>query len=55
MAWPQIIIIVWLILYVIVVPANDEVYWKLRYSLIMRLLRIGLIAALLWWGGFWGS
>ena len=50
MAWPQIIIIVWLILGVIVVPANDEVY-----SLIMRLLRSGLIAALLWWGGFWGS
>lgn len=53
MAWPQIILIVWLILGVIIVPANDEIYWKMRYSLIVRLIRTALLVALLWWGGFW--
>ena len=46
--------IVLLILGVIVVPANDEFYWHVRYRLDVRLIRAGLMAALLWWGGFWG-
>ncbi len=52
MPWAQIIMVVWLILCVIIVPANDEFYWKWRYSLIARMIRVSLLAALLWWGGF---
>lgn len=51
---PQVIFLVLMILGVLIVPANDETYWKLRYSLIARLLRFALLFALLWWGGFWG-
>ena len=54
MSWPQIIMIVGLVLGVIVVPANDETYWMVRYRLDIRLIRAGLFAALLWWGGFFG-
>ena len=53
MSWPQIILIVWLILGVIIVPANDETYWKIRNSLGVRLIRTAMLVALLWWGGFW--
>lgn len=51
---PQVILLICMILSVLVVPANDEAYWKWRYSLIARLLRFVLLFALLWWGGFWG-
>jgi hypothetical protein len=51
---PQVILFLWLFLGLVIVPANDETYWRMRYSLIARLLRFGLCFALLWWGGFWG-
>lgn len=50
---PQVILLILMILGVLIVPANDEAYWKYRYSLIVRLLRFALLFALLWWGGFW--
>jgi len=51
---PQVILLVLMIISVLFVPANDEKYWTLRYSLISRLLRFAVWFALLWWGGFWG-
>lgn len=52
MPWPQIIVIVWLILSIFLVPANAEAYVKIRYRADVRLIRAGLLTALLWWGGF---
>lgn len=54
MGFPQVILLTLMILGVLIVPANDDAYWKWRYSLGMRLLRFVLLFALLWWGGFWG-
>lgn len=54
LGFPQVILLVLMILGVLIVPANDEAYWTLRYSWIVRLLRFTLLFALLWWGGFWG-
>lgn len=50
---PQIILFLWLIAGLVIVPANDETYWRVRYSFIARLLRFVLSFTLLWWGGFW--
>lgn len=50
---PQVILLTMMILSVLIVPANDETYWKFRYSLGVRLLRVALLGGLLWWGGFW--
>lgn len=50
---PQMIVGVWIALGVLIVPANDEVYWQYRYRLDVRLIRAALFVALLWWGGFW--
>lgn len=54
MTWPQIVMILVLICRLLVVPANDEVYWIWRYSLWTRVLYVSVFAALLWHGGFWG-
>jgi hypothetical protein len=51
---PQIIMLLMLILWLIVVPPNDEANWKIRYCLGTRLARVALMFWLLWWGGFWG-
>jgi hypothetical protein len=54
MSIPQVIVIVVLILGVLIVPANNDAYWRLRYRLDVRLIRTAIIVGVLWWGGFWG-
>ena len=51
---PKILAILIIVLNVIVVPQNDEVYWMFRTDLGVRLLRALIWIALLGWGGFWG-
>ncbi len=49
----QIVMIVWMSLGILAHAVNDGKPRDLKYNLAQQMLNAGILAVLLWWGGFW--